>query len=253
MRFILLSIVFILSIELPVFSQSKLKAAEEYFSKKYNIIENGKANSQNIDRAIQLFGESTSEPDKTIGLLKSYEFKASWTEVSESEKRDLYEKAIALAKSKAGEYPNNGAIAYWYSANYARWANLIEITEAAQEGVLDKIKKLTERAIELDKKYNQAGALRLLGGLHMEAPSIPLILSWPSNEVAEKLLKKAYSIAPEHTANVYLYAKILHVIGKEKKAQRILKELTNRQAREQYFLVDKKYIQKGNELYTENY
>lgn len=75
-----------------------------------------------------------------------------------------------MAKEKSDEFPSNGAIAYWYAANYARWADLIDITEAAQEGVIDEIKKLAEKAIELDKKYNQAGALRLLGGMHLEVP-----------------------------------------------------------------------------------
>jgi hypothetical protein len=253
MRFLFLSLVFFLVNQINIFSQSNIDTAEEYFNKKYEIIENEKANSQNIDHAIEFFKKSDVEPDKTIGLLKSYEFKASWTNVPEDKKRNLYEKALTLAKNKTNEFPDDGAIAYWYAANYARWADLIDITEAAQEGVLDKIKKLAETAVNLDENYNQAGGLRLLGGLHMEAPNIPLILSWPSNEVAEKLLKKAYKIAPEHTANVYLYSKILNVIGKDKKAKRVLEELINRDARKDYLLVDKKYIQKGKEFYNDNY
>ena len=253
MRIIFLSLVFILIDQINIFSQSNIEAAEDFFNKKYDVIENEKANNHNIDQAIKLFEKSNTEPDKTIGLLKSYEFKASWTNISEDEKRKLYEKAIDLAKNKLPEYPQNGAIAYWYVANYARWADLIDITEAAQEGVLDKIKNMAEKAIELDEKYNQAGALRLLGGLHMEAPNIPLVLSWPSNKVAEKLLKKAYKIAPEHAANVYLYAKILYIIGKERKAKRVLEELMNREARKNYLLVDKKYIQKGQEFYNNHY
>lgn len=253
MRFIFLSLVFFLFNQIHIFSQSNIEVAEEYFNKKYEVIENEKANSHNIDQAIKLFKQSEVEPDKTVGLLKSYEFKASWTNVSENEKRKLYEKAIDLAKNKITEYPQNGAIAYWYVANYARWADLIDITEAAQEGVLDKIKNRAEKAMKLDEKYNQAGALRLLGGLHMEAPNIPLVLSWPSNKVAERLLKKAYKLAPEHAANVYLYAKILYSIGKERKAKRVLEELINREARRNYLLVDKKYIQKGQELYNNHY
>ncbi|WP_375579008.1 hypothetical protein ABWH96_18625 [Marivirga tractuosa] len=243
----------ILFVSFKVLPQSTLEQAENYFDKKHENIRNGLADVENIDKAIVLFKQSNKEPEKTIGLLKSYEFKASWTNVSAREKRELYEKAIALAKTKSKEFPNNGAIAYWHAANYARRADLLDITEAAQEGVIDEIKKLAEKAIELDEKYNQAGALRLLGGIHLEAPSIPLILSWPSNDEAKKLLRKAYKIGPQHPANVFLYAKMLHVIGKDKKAKKVFKQLINRKEREHYFLVDQKYIQKGREYYRENF
>mgnify|MGYP003149827830 CR=1 FL=1 len=236
-----------------LFSQTTLEKAEHYFEKRSEIVEDGKADSENIDKAIELFKQSNQEPEKTIGLLKSYEFKASWTNVSEKEKKALYEKAIDLAKNKTEEYTQNGAIAYWHAANYARWGDLIDITEAAKEGVVDEIKKLAEKAIELDEKYNQAGALRLLGGIHLEAPSIPLILSWPSNDEAKRLLEKAYEIAPQHPANVYLYAKMLHTIDKEKQSKKVFEELVSREARENYFLVDQKYIQKGKDYFNNNF
>lgn len=245
-----ISILFFSYTALP---QSNLEKAEQFFKKRSRVVENGKAKNENINKAIELFKQSNKEPEKTIGLLKSYEFKASWTKISENDKRMLYEKAIELAEEKSEEFPENGAIAYWHAANYARWADLIDITEAAQEGVIDEIKKLAEKAIELDKKYNQAGALRLLGGIHLEVPNIPLIISWPSNEKAKKLLRKAYKIAPQHPANVYLYAKILHVTDKNKKSNKIFKKLIRMEARTDYFLVDQKYIQKGKEYFEENF
>ncbi|WP_296619345.1 hypothetical protein [Marivirga sp.] len=233
-------------------SQTTLNQAKHFFEKRTEVVQDGKANTENIDKAIELFKQSNQEPEKTIGLLKSYEYKASWTNVSKEGKKELYNKAIELAKNKMNEYPKNGAIAYWHAANYARWADLIDITKAAQEGVLDEIKNLAEKAIELDENYNQAGALRLLGGLHLEAPNIPLIISWPSNDEALRLLQKAYKIAPQHPANAYLYAKALHVLEKDRKSRRIFKDLIRREERENYFLVDQKYIQKGKEYFEEN-
>jgi hypothetical protein len=236
-----------------VLSQTTLEQAEHLFEKRSEIVEAGKAKSENIDKAIELFKQTDQEPEKTIGLLKSYEYKASWTNISQEEKKELYTKAIELAKNKLNEYPENGAITYWHAANYARWADLIDITQAAKEGVLDEIKSLSEKAIELDEKYNQAGALRLLGGLHLEAPNIPLIITWPSNDEALRLLRKAYEIAPQHPANVYLYGKALHVLDKDRKAKKVFKDLIKREERENYFLVDQKYILKGKEYFEENF
>jgi tetratricopeptide (TPR) repeat protein len=236
-----------------VFSQSTIEIAEMLFDKKYEVIENGKANSKQIDSAIAMFKKSKLEPQKTIGLLKCYEFKASWTAISIEDQRALYEKAIALAEEKTKKYPNNGAIAYWHAANYARRADLLDLTEAAQEGVIDELKKLAENAAALDKNYNQAGALRLLGGIHLEVPSIPLVLSWPSEDKARQLLEQAYKIAPQHPANVYLYAKMLHTFDRDEKASAIFEELIEREERKNYYLVDQKYIQKAREYYQENF
>ncbi|HET8859319.1 tetratricopeptide repeat protein [Marivirga sp.] len=237
----------------PIFAQTSLEKAEKYFSVRCEIIDNGKANSSNIDDAIKFYKKSNAEPERTIGLLKSYEFKASWTDVSKNEKLALYEKAITLAENKTIDFPENGAIAYWHVANYARRADLLNITEAAQEGVIDKIKSLAEKAIKLDEYYNQAGALRLLGGIHLEVPSIPLILSWPSYEEAEKLLERAYQIAPEHPANVYLYAKLLYEIDEISRSEKLLEELIKRTPRKHFELVDAKYIQKGQEFFENNF
>ncbi|WKK75853.2 tetratricopeptide repeat protein [Marivirga salinae] len=234
-------------------SQSNLEKAEQFFEKRSEIVEDGKANSENIDKAIEYYKLSNQEPEKTVGLLKSWEYKASWTNVSQEEQKELYNKAIELAKNKSADYPENSAIAYWHAANYARWADLIDITRAAEEGVLNEIKELSEKAIKLDENYNQAGALRLLGGLHLEAPNIPLIITWPSNDEAYRLLKKAYEIAPQHPANVYLYAKVLHELEKDEKAKEILNDLIKREERESYFLVDQKYIQKGQEYFNDNF
>lgn len=245
--------ILILFVSINLFSQSQLEKAEQYFKNRHEIIENGKANSKNIDYAIKLFKQVDSEPEKTIGLLKSFEFKASWTDVSENEQKTLYKNAIDLAEKKSKEFPENGAIAYWHAANYARWADLIDITEAAQEGVIDEIKTLAEKAIELNEKYNQAGALRLLGGMHLEVPNIPLILSWPSNAQAKKLLRKAYKIAPQHAANVFLYAKMLHISDRNKKSKKVFEKLITENPREEYFLVDQKYIQKGKDYFKENF
>lgn len=238
---------------ISVLSQSTLETAEQLFEKRSESIENGRADNENIDKAIEYFKRSNQEPERSIGLLKSYEFKASWTNISEKEQRELYEKAINLAKEKSQEYPQNGAIAYWHVANYARWGDLIDITEAAQEGVIDEIKKLAEKAIDLDEKYNQAGALRLLGGIHLEAPNIPLILTWPSNDEARRLLRRAYKIAPQHPANAFLYAKMLHITDNHNKSREVFEELIKREARENFYLVDQKYINKGKDYFTDNF
>lgn len=196
-------------------SQKNLNKAENYFKNRHEFIEGNKAKADNIEKAIQFYEKSKTEPKATIGLLKSYEFLASYTEMDENRKKATYKKAINLARRAEKKHPENAAIIYWHAANLARWGSLVDIIEAAQEGVLDELKKLTEKSIALNDQYNQGGALRLLGGMHLEAPNIPFVIDWPSNKTALFLLKKAYEIAPKHPANAYLYTKALYKNKKE--------------------------------------
>jgi len=235
------------------YAQKSLDSAEYYLKHKYAEIKDGYATSTNINKAIYHFKQIKTEPERTIGLLKSYEFKASWTDCSQKEKKQIYKMAIDLAEEKTKEFPENGAIVYWYAANYARWANMLDIVEAAQNNVLNEIKKLSQKAIKLDENYNQAGAIRLLGGMYLEVPNIPLILEWPSDKKAQKLLKKAYKIAPEHPANQFLYAKTLHKNDKNKEAEILFKDLIEKKSRKEYYLVDEKYINKGKDYFNNNF
>lgn len=232
---------------------SHFEKAEAYFKKRFEEVENGKAKSDNIDKAIAHYKKSDQKPEKYIGLLKSYEFKGSWTDISVEQSKAYYEKGIELGEEKIKIYPKSPGIAYWYVANYGRWGDLIDVVQAAQEGILDQTRDLANKVIDLDPTYHQAGALRLLGAIHLKAPSIPLVLTWPSNEEGKELLERAYDIAPENAANTYFYSKALIDLGHKDSAKKILDDLVSRDPRPEYLLPDIKYIEKGKELMEANY
>ncbi len=232
---------------------SQIRKAERDFDKRYKKIENGKANPNYTNRAIKHYLKAADTPEKMIGLLRSYEFKGSWTNVDEATAKRAYEKGIKVGKEAMAKYPNNAGIMYWYIANYSRWGDIISITEAASEGVLDEVKSICEKIISLDPSFNEGGALRLLGGIHLEAPYIPFVLTWPSDEKAQELLSRAYQIAPEHTANAYYYAKMLLNEGEGASAKSVLKKLIDSEPRSNYLLTDRKFINKGEELYREEF
>ena len=233
--------------------KSKMNRADRNFEKRFKSIENGKASSKFIDRAIKLYGKAPDSEEKYIGLLRSYEFKGSWTNISDEEATDIYKKAVELGRSIKDLYPNSAGVWYWYIANLSRWGDQVSITEAAKEGVLDEIKTVTEKIIGLDPSYQEAGALRLLGGIHLKAPNIPFVLTWPSDDEAKKLLSRAYEIAPQNAANTYYYSLMLINEEQHAKAKSTLEEFIKREAREDFLLADRKFIAKGKELYEEEF
>lgn len=230
-----------------------LEKAEAYFEDRFAEIVDGKAKPDNIDKAIKHYKKSKQEPEKYIGLLKSYEFKGSWTPVTPEQQKEYYEKGISLGEEKIKVYPKSPGINYWYLANLGRWGDLIDIATAAKEGILDDTRDLSNKVIDLDPGYHQAGALRILGVIHLKAPTIPFVLSWPSKEKALKLLERAYDIAPQNAANAYFYSKALIENNRESSAKEILNHLAKRDPRPQYLLPDIKYIRKGQDLLENAY
>jgi len=225
-----------------------LEKAESYYEDRFEEIVDGQAKSDNIDEAIKHYNKSKQEPEKYIGLLKSYVFKGSFTPVTKQEQKEYYEKGINLGEEKIKEYSTSPGITYWYLANLGRWGDLVDIITAANEGILGETRDLCNKVIDLDPSYHQAGALRLLGAIHLKAPNIPLVLTWPSTEKAKELLRRAYEIAPQNAANTFFYGKVLIETGNESSGKEILIDLVKRDPRPEFLLPDIKHINKGKEL-----
>ena len=65
----------------------------------------------------------------------------------------------------------------------------------------------------------------MLGAVHFKSPYIPFILSWPSNDLAIKNLKKAYSIGNSTPSQIVYLAQALFEDGQKDKAKSQLREL----------------------------
>jgi tetratricopeptide (TPR) repeat protein len=251
---IFLPLIFLFTTIVPFNHQSsELEKAKKEFAKRYDKMSEGMADPIHVDKAIEYYLKAKDSPEKYAGLLEAYEFKGSWTSVDDETARATYKKGIDIGEKAKEMYPNDAGVLYWYIANFSRWGDLIPITEAADEGILDEVKTICEKVIELDPEYHQAGALRLLGGIHLKAPDIPFVLTWPSDEKAEEMLTKAYEIAPQHTANAYYYAKMLLNEDRDSEAKEVLIKLIKGAPREMYVLVDEKFIRKGKELYDSEF
>ena len=65
----------------------------------------------------------------------------------------------------------------------------------------------------------------MLGAVHFKSPYIPFILSWPSNDLAIKNLKKAYSIGDPTPSQIVYLAQAIFKDGQKDKAKSDLREL----------------------------
>ncbi|MEO9485253.1 MAG: tetratricopeptide repeat protein [Ekhidna sp.] len=244
---------FLLSVGTSSSAQSFFQKAENSFAKRYKNFDGTYANKFYVNKAVRDYKKSEKTPETIAALLRAYEFKASYTKQSKIIKKKIYKKAVDLGKKGMRQYPENIAIKYYYMANLGRWGQEVSIVKATRKGVVDEIRTINTELIEIDSTFDEAGALRILGAMHLKIPRVPFIIDWPSEEKALLLLRSAYRQAPLNVGNVLLYAEALIKIGEEEEAKPLLEDIMTRKPRKSHLLEEQKKIEEATRLYNKTY
>ena len=183
--------------------------------------------SSSIENAIKQFKNASSNSDLDIGvyLMRSYYFKGKFVAKTDDEKKKVFSKGKKLGERLVGLYPNSAAARYWFLVNLGSWAEVYGTMAAAKEGVAGLMRNHAKKIIEIDPNYSNGGGYFMLGAVHFKSPYIPFILSWPSNDLAIKNLKKAYSIGDPTPSQIVYLAQALFKDGQKDKAKSHLREL----------------------------
>jgi tetratricopeptide (TPR) repeat protein len=232
--------------------QSSFDKGESYFAKRYENARGLIAPSKNINTAIKFYKKEKT-PQSIAALLRAYEFKGSYTKQAKTIRKKIYSKAVRLGKMGLESYPDEISIKYYYMANLGRWGQSISIMKAHEKGVLDEVKGITEELIQLNTDYDEAGAERILGAIHLKVPRIPFVLTWPSEDTALELLKSAYEKAPYNVGNGKLYAEALLESGDKELAKSLLEDIMKRKPRNGRLLEDQKNLDEAGELYRDTF
>ena len=180
-----------------------------------------------IENAIKQLKKASSNSDLDAGvyLMRSYYFKGKFLAKTDDEKKKVFSKGKKLGEILVERYLGSAAARYWFSVNLGSWAEVYGTMAAAKEGVAGLMKNHAEKIIEIDPNYSNGGGYFMLGAVHFKSPYIPFILSWPSNDLAIKNLKKAYSIGDPTPSQIVYLAQALFKDGQKDKAKSQLREL----------------------------
>lgn len=112
-------------------------------------------------------------------------------------KRQIHVDSLKNASEAAYEkYPKNRAIAHVYASALSMWGAEKNPLAAVKAGVAGKVRDVATEA----KDY------QVLGRAHTVLPYIPLVLSWPDNDEADKYLNMAMKENPKDLNNYYFLA-----------------------------------------------
>ncbi len=128
--------------------------------------------------------------------------------------REVFDRlAPAVVASRLADHPQATATYFWTCVHWGLWGRERGKLAAAREGVAHKVRDYAEVVAGLNENYEAAGAHRILGRLHFEAPRVPFITGWVDKKKVRPHLERAVEIAPEHPLNQLYLAEAVYDDG----------------------------------------
>ena len=122
-----------------VFGLSDLSKGITAYERRHDGCIEDRAQPGPISEAIRYFKMALENPETeneaALYLLKSYYFKAKFSESDKEIKKDLLKNGKALGQEFLDRFPDSVEYRYWYLVNLGSWAEVYGILAAAREGV----------------------------------------------------------------------------------------------------------------------
>lgn len=239
--FLLLSSLLLFS--LNAMSQENFNEGLRWYSNRTSGSDGIKANPDHINKAIANFNKALAngenELETVIYLMRSYIFKARFTQDSDSDKRKTFQLAKELGDKYVPKYPIDKELRFEYLSALGQWGEVMGVFRAAKEGVVDKVKAQMEALIKLDPEFRKGVPERALAVLNLRVPKIPFILSWPDKKKSLVMTTKVVGKYPDDIGNNFYHAEALVENGKEKEAESYLMRALSMQPEQEYLLEDR--------------
>ena len=240
---------------LNIFAQSNLDKGLEYYNQRHENCIEDRADPVYITKAISFFenclNDQKTKEEASLYLLKSYYFKAKFTESDKDKKKEILKKGKGLGQDLIEKNPESVDYIYWYLVNLGSWAEVYGVLSAAREGVADKMRTYSKKIIEMDPNYEDGAGYFMLGAVHYKSPYIPFLLSWPSNSDAIKWLELAYNTGESKIAQAVYLAMAYKKDGQKNKAIEFLDKVMSLSPSSEYFASDWEWIKKAKILSLE--
>ncbi len=208
-----ISIIFFLLLSFVFHGQNSIDNTIELFNARHQKAIGLQADSSIINKCISEFETQIKNGKETekcvLYYLLSLNFKVRFVLNSETEKKNLLNKAIELEEAYIKKYPLSGPILFEYITSVGLKAELSGAFSSAVDGVVEKMHKNTIKLIQLDSMYYSCTGWKVLGILNYKTPFIPLVIDWPSKTEAKRVLEKALKYFPSDIANNFYYAEAL--------------------------------------------
>jgi len=238
------------AISLP--SQNPLITQEDtHYSRRQDGRVGARANPREIAQAVAGYDRAAEAPDSAEArwkLARALYFQAAYTGQDAESQEAIYDKArragedaIRILERRArnrgaasfeGRSPADVAAAvvsdrdalptfFWTGVAWGQWALVSGKMRAARTGAAEKIRDDASIVIALDPEFEEGGGYRILGRLHHQAPKIPFLTFWVSQDRALENLRRAVAVNERNFVNRHFLAEALADGGPAERAEAI--------------------------------
>lgn len=251
MRTIALTITFFLFVQMT-FSQSNFEQAIEWYGRRTEGAIGYKAAPEPISKAIEHFKKAMTKPENELKagtyLMRSYIYKGRFVLEDEDDKRGEFEKAKIVGEQLVSKYPNDKELRFENLTAVGLWGERLGIFKAAREGIADRVKDEIEKFVSLDTEFRNAIGQRALAVLHLMAPKIPFIMSWPDKDFALEMTHSVVTRYPNDIGNNFFYAMALAKHDRDAEAIPYLEKALSIKPHPEYLLEDRHFHMRAKKL-----
>lgn len=218
------------------FANKDLDEGEYWFKNRARNSKNDHADSLIVEKMIEAYKralkDSTVEEKAAERLLYAYYFKGCYViDYHNHEARlKLFDESKTFGEAMHAKFPNNAEITSLYAQNLSLWSSEYGPLQAIKDGVARQIRDLSTEA----KNW------QFLGRAHQILPYIPIILSWPDKDLADKYLSWAYKKDPSDLNTSLFLAELRLDQKRYTEALQLVESALARGVRDAYTVEDKR-------------
>lgn len=157
-----------------------------------------------------------SQESAALAELARLKFMRAQLELDKHHRIQLFERSIAMADQALVLNANDVRGLFWKAAAMGKIAEDSGMLNALR--MLQPMQDLLLKVVELDERYENAGAHRALGRIYHKLPRFPI--SFGSNQKALAHLKRAHELFPQDIITRAFYAELLFDIGRKNEARK---------------------------------
>lgn len=157
-----------------------------------------------------------SQESAALAELARLKFMRAQLELDKHHRVHLFERSLAMADQALALNANDVRGLFWKAAAMGKIAEDSGMLNALR--MLRPMEDLLLKVVELDERYENAGAHRALGRMYHKLPRFPI--SFGSNQKALAHLKRAHGLFPQDIITRAFYAELLYEIGRKYEARK---------------------------------
>lgn len=211
-----------------------LRFADSCYAARAERANGDKADPENARLMIEAYkraqNDSSVVEEATAGHLKSLYFSFRFVPFEKKMRQDILDTLKNVAETAYTKYPKNKEIAHIYASVLSMWGAERSPLTSVKEGVASKVRDVA----------TATNNYQILGRAHQLLPYIPIVLSWPNKNLAEKYLSMALEQDPKDLYNYFFLAELRFDQKRYADALDIINRGLSRGVRTNFFLEDKR-------------